>query len=126
VRLPKEKILFAVDFIPIQTLQWRNMPDSYLPDWDDSLRRVLALDWDRMIPGHPYAGGRLGTKQDVQDILAYMQELSAEVKQVAERGQGPEGAMRDVKMEKYATWGDYQNYLAGNIERYCTYWTKGQ
>ena len=28
MRLPKEKLIFTVDFIPIQTLLFRNMPDT--------------------------------------------------------------------------------------------------
>jgi glyoxylase-like metal-dependent hydrolase (beta-lactamase superfamily II) len=28
MRLPKEKIIFAVDFIPVQAVFWRSMPDS--------------------------------------------------------------------------------------------------
>jgi hypothetical protein len=24
-------------------------------------------------------------------------------------------------MPKYASWGDYERYLAGNVVRYCTY-----
>ena len=27
---------------------------------------LLAMDWERMIPGHPGPGDRLGTKQDAQ------------------------------------------------------------
>jgi len=74
--LPKEKLLFTVDFIPIESLQFRDFPDSFLPDFFDSFDRVLALDWDRMIPGHPYAGGRLGTKDDVRAAKQYMVDLS--------------------------------------------------
>src|SRR5215467_9378939 len=29
MRLPKEKIIYAVDFLPLQGLQFRNMPDTY-------------------------------------------------------------------------------------------------
>jgi hypothetical protein len=54
--VPKDKILFTVDFIPVETVQFRDMPDGYLPDWFASLERVLGMDWDRMIPGHPFAG----------------------------------------------------------------------
>ena len=121
MRLPKEKVLFAVDFIPVQSMNWRNMPDSYLPDWHDSLKRVLALDWDRMIPGHPYVG-RLGTKQDLQNHLTYMDDLSAEVKKVADAGQCTEAGLKELKMPKYATWLDYDQFLASNAERYCTFW----
>lgn len=60
--LPKEKLLFAVDFLPIEQVMFRNGPDGFIPDWFDSIDRTLALDWDRMIPGHPGPGGRLGTK----------------------------------------------------------------
>ena len=121
MRLPKEKVLFAVDFIPVQSMNWRNMPNSYLPDWHDSLKRVLALDWDRMIPGHPYVG-RLGTKQDLQNHLTYMDDLSAEVKKVADAGQCTEAGLKELKMPKYATWLDYDQFLASNAERYCTFW----
>jgi len=34
------------------------------------MKKVLAVDWDKLIPGHPGApNGRLGTKQDVQSVL---------------------------------------------------------
>lgn len=125
MRLPKEKLLFAVDFVPVRAVMWRNMPDSYLPDWNESLKRVLALDWDRLIPGHPY-DGRLGTKQDVQNLLAYMDDLSAEVKAAADADKCPDAAKAEVALPKYASWVDYERYLAGNIERYCTYWTRRQ
>jgi glyoxylase-like metal-dependent hydrolase (beta-lactamase superfamily II) len=126
MRLPRQRILFTVDFIPVAGVLFQNMPDSYLPDYEESLKRVIALDWDRMIPGHPGPGGRLGTKQDVQNLLTYMQELSVEVKKAADAGKCPDAAKNEIKMPKYASWTNYERYLPGNIERYCTYWTKGQ
>ncbi len=125
MRLSKEKLLFVVDFIPVQAVNWRNMPDSYLPDWDESLKRVIALDWERLIPGHPGPGGRLGTKQDVQNHLAYMQELSAEVKKAQAEGKCTEAGIREVKLPRYATWQSYETFLAGNVERYCRFWAQG-
>src|SRR5947199_75413 len=58
MRLPKEKIIFVVDFAPFQAVQFRDIPDNASPiEFIDSLKKLAALDWDRMIPGHPYAGG---------------------------------------------------------------------
>lgn len=125
MRLLKEKLLFVVDFIPVQAVNWRNMPDSYLPDWDESLKRVIALDWERLIPGHPGPGGRLGTKQDVQNHLTYMQELSTEVKKAQAEGKCTEAGIREVRLPKYATWQSYETFLAGNVERYCRFWAQG-
>jgi len=124
MRLPKEKLLFAVDFIPIEAVNFRNMPDSWPIEWEDSLKKVLAMDWERLIPGHPYKG-RLGTKEDVNNLLVFMQELSAEVKQAANQGKCTDTAMREVKLDKYRTWQNYEQYLAGNVERYCAWWNVG-
>lgn len=123
--LPREKLLFAVDFIPIETVNFRNMPDGFLPDWFDSLDRVLELDWDRLIPGHPYAGGRLGTKDDVRNLKLYMTELSDAVRKAAGEGKCADAAMKEVKLPKYEKWGNYEAYLPGNIERFCYYWSRG-
>jgi len=123
--LPKERLLFTVDFIPIETLQFRDLPDGYLPDWFDSLDRVLALDWDRMIPGHPYAGGRLGTKEDVRNLKQYMTDLSDAVKQAAAEGKCYDRAMQEIRLPKYEKWGNYDRFLPGNIERFCEYWGRG-
>lgn len=125
MRLPRERLLFTVDFIPIETVQFRNMLDGYLPDWFDSLDRVLALDWDRMIPGHPYAGGRLGTKDDVRNLKQYMMELSDAVKQAADQGKCWDTAMKEIKLPKYEKWGNYEQHLPGNVERFCSYWGRG-
>jgi glyoxylase-like metal-dependent hydrolase (beta-lactamase superfamily II) len=123
--LPKEKLLFTVDFIPIDTVQFRDLPDGFLPDWFESFDRVLALDWDRMIPGHPYAGGRLGTKDDVRNAKQYMTDLSDAVKQAAAQGKCFDTAMKEIKLPKYEKWGNYDTYLPGNIERFCEYWGRG-
>lgn len=126
MRLPKEKLIFVVDFIPIQAVSFRNIPDNYSPvEFEESIKRVLAMDWERMIPGHPGPGGRLGTKKDAQDHLAYLQELSAEVKKAADASKCWDTAMKEIKLPKYATWANYEQYLAGNIERYCYYWGRG-
>jgi len=69
--LPKEKLIFVVDFLPIEQVMFRNGPDGFIPDWFDSIDRVLALDWDQMIPGHPGPGGRLGTKDDARAHKQY-------------------------------------------------------
>ncbi len=123
--LPKEKILFVVDFIPIETVQFRDLPDGFLPDFFDSFDKVLALDWDRMIPGHPYAGGRLGTKDDVRAAKQYMVDLSDAVKAAALAGKCFDTAMKEIKLPKYEKWANYDAYLPGNIQRFCEYWGRG-
>ncbi len=71
--LPKEKIIFAVDFNSLGAVPSRlAVNDSYPTEWEASLKKILALDWERQIPGHPGPGGRLGTKKDMEQQLAFM------------------------------------------------------
>jgi glyoxylase-like metal-dependent hydrolase (beta-lactamase superfamily II) len=124
--LPKDKLLFTVDFIPIETVQFRDMPDGFLPDWFDSLDRVIALQgWDQMVPGHPYAGGRFGTRDDVRNLKQYMTDLSDAVKQAADQGKCFDTAIKEVKLPKYEKWGNYEQFLPGNVQRFCEFWGRG-
>jgi glyoxylase-like metal-dependent hydrolase (beta-lactamase superfamily II) len=126
IRLPKEKIIYLVDFIPLQAIQFRVMYDNYLPDLEDSIKKVIAMDWERLIPGHPGLGGRqIGTKDDARAQLSYLQDLSAAVKQAYDEGKCIDQAAKEIKLPKYENWGGYNQYLAGNIERYCEYYGRG-
>jgi glyoxylase-like metal-dependent hydrolase (beta-lactamase superfamily II) len=124
MRLPKEKILFAVDFIPLQAVSAFAYNDGYPVEWEESIRKVLAMDWDRLIPGHPFAGG-LGSKQHVKELLAYMTELSAAVKDAAYAGKCWNEAEKTVRLPKYAHWANYEQGIATNIRRLCGYWGRG-
>jgi glyoxylase-like metal-dependent hydrolase (beta-lactamase superfamily II) len=102
---------FAVDFIPIQDVMWRDMPDGYLPDWFDSLDRVLALDFNVLIPGHPGPGGRMGTKDDVRAAKEYLTDLSNATHELADQGKCFDDAMKSLKLPKYENWPSYGRYL---------------
>lgn len=126
MRLPKEKLVFVVDFAPIESVQFRNIPDNASPlEYIDSLKKLAGLDWERMIPGHPYAGGRFGTKKDIQDDVAYLEDLSTEVKKAADSGKCFDTAMKEIKLPKYEKWANYEASLPGNVERFCYWWGRG-
>jgi glyoxylase-like metal-dependent hydrolase (beta-lactamase superfamily II) len=126
MRLPKEKLVFVVDFAPIEAVQFRNIPDNASPlEYIASLKKLASLDWDRMIPGHPYAGGRFGTKKDVLDDAAYLEDLSTATKQAADAGKCFDTAMKEVKLPKYEKWANYEAGLPANVERLCYWWGRG-
>ena len=125
MRLPKEKIIFAVDFIPVGSVPGRGMIDTYPLELEDSIKKVLAMDWDRMIPGHPGPGGRLGTKQDAQDQLTFLQDASAAVKAEAQAGKCWDTVEKDLKLPKYENWPGYANNLQFVLRRYCGLWGRG-
>jgi glyoxylase-like metal-dependent hydrolase (beta-lactamase superfamily II) len=125
MRLPKEKLIFVVDLLPVGQVPGRGMIDFYPLEAEDSIKRVLAMDWDRLIPGHPGPGDRLGTKQDVKDQLALLNEASETVKAAARDGKCWEPAEKEVQLPKYKDWPNYANNLPFVIRRYCGLWGRG-
>jgi glyoxylase-like metal-dependent hydrolase (beta-lactamase superfamily II) len=126
MRLPKEKIIFTVDWIPLQAVQFRGLADTYVPDIEQGLKKVIAMDWDKLIPGHPGPGGRqTGTKDDARNALAYLQDLSAAAKKAVDEGKSYADAQKDIKLPKYESWGGYGPFLPMNVERYYDFWNRG-
>jgi glyoxylase-like metal-dependent hydrolase (beta-lactamase superfamily II) len=111
MRFPRERILFAVDFIPVGSYAFRDFPDAYMPDWIESLRRVEAMDFDVLAPGH----GPLGTKANVTMFREYLQDLRAEVLRHAREGKPLDEMKSLITLPKYAAWGP-KEWFPLNIE----------
>jgi glyoxylase-like metal-dependent hydrolase (beta-lactamase superfamily II) len=112
MRFPAERTLFAVDFIPVKTVAWKNITDAYIPDWMDAIARVEAMDFDILAPGH----GGLGTKADATAFRGYMDALYTAVLQGAREGKSLEAMQQGIRLEKYKDWRDYDSQLSLNIE----------
>jgi glyoxylase-like metal-dependent hydrolase (beta-lactamase superfamily II) len=125
MRLPKERIVFIVDAIPVGAVPGRGMIDFYPLEAEGFMRQVLAMDWDRMIPGHPGPGDRLGTKKDVEDQLALLQAASAEGKRLGQEGKCWDTAEKEFKLPAYENWPGYANNIQFIARRYCGLWGRG-
>jgi glyoxylase-like metal-dependent hydrolase (beta-lactamase superfamily II) len=126
MRLPKEKLIFVVDTIPVGAFPGRGFIDIFPLETETFIKKVIAMDWDRLIPGHPgQPGDRLGTKQDAQDVLTLMQEASAAIKTDAQAGKCWDAVEKDFQMPKYATLPGYQAGLGMVARRYCGLWGRG-
>jgi glyoxylase-like metal-dependent hydrolase (beta-lactamase superfamily II) len=125
MRLPANKLVFIVDTIPVGSVPGRGFIDIYPLETEDFIKQVLAMDWERMIPGHPGPGGRLGTKEDVQNLLTFMQEASAEIRTAAREGKCWEPVEKEFKLPKYESWPGYANGLPFVARRYCALWGRG-
>jgi glyoxylase-like metal-dependent hydrolase (beta-lactamase superfamily II) len=112
MRFPKEKVIFAVDFIPVNAVTFRDLPDAYVDEWIESLRRVEALEFDILAPGH----GALGNKANVTAFRNYMEDLRAQVLAAARAGKSLEETKKLVDLSKYKDWGGYEQMGQLNIE----------
>ena len=125
MRLPKERILFVVDTIPVGQVPARGMIDFHPVETEAFLQKVIAMDWDRLIPGHPGPGDRLGTKKDVQDQLGLLQAASEQMKVLAREGKCWDTAEKEFKLSGYENWPGYANGLPFIARRYCGLWGRG-
>jgi glyoxylase-like metal-dependent hydrolase (beta-lactamase superfamily II) len=112
MRLPKEKIAFAVDFIPVKAVTFRDLPDAYVDEWIESLRRVEAMEFDILAPGH----GPLGNKTDVVNFRLYLEDLRGQVLAAARAGKTLEETKQLVDLSKYKSWGGFEQMGMLNIE----------
>jgi glyoxylase-like metal-dependent hydrolase (beta-lactamase superfamily II) len=126
MRLPKEKLLFIVDTIPVGAFPGRGMIDFYPLEAEKFAQEVLKMDWERLIPGHPgQPNDRLGTKKDVEDQLTLWRDASEAVKVAAREGKCWDGVEKEMKLPKYESWPGYQNNLPFVLRRYCGLWGRG-
>jgi len=112
VHFPAERAVFAVDFISVKRLPYRDLSDAYFPDWIDAIKKVETIDFDILAPGH----GALGTKTDAVEHREYLQALYDAVLQAAREGQTLDAMQQSITMEAYQDWGQYADWLPLNIE----------
>ena len=112
MNFPAERALFAVDFISVKRLPYRNLTDAYFPDWIDAIKRVEAIDFDILVPGH----GAMGVKADAADHRAYLQDLYTAVLQAARDGRSLEEMQKSITLEAYKDWAQYEAWRPLNIE----------
>ncbi len=107
-----ERALFAVDFIPIQSLPYRDLADAYFPEWIESIRIVEALDFDILVPAH----GPIGTKADATDHRRYLEALFDAVLSAARAGQTLEEMQASITLDEFSYLDQFEAWLPLNIE----------
>lgn len=112
LHFPAEKLLYAVDFISIKRLPYKNLGDAYFPDWLEATKVVKQIDFEVLAPGH----GQMGTKEDAINHMRYLEELYEQVLTGARQGKSLEQLQKEIQMEKYKDWGQYETWLPMNIE----------
>lgn len=112
MHFPAERALFAVDFISVKRLPYMNLSDAYFPEWIDAVKKVEAMEFDILVPGH----GPLGTKADVTEHREYLQALYDSVLEAARRGESLDEMKSSIKLERFAHLSMYDKWRELNIE----------
>jgi len=112
MRFPEERTLFAVDFISVKRLPYRDLSDAYFPQWIEAIKLVETLDFDILAPGH----GPLGSKADVREHRRYLERLYETVLAAARAGLTLDQTKAQITLPEFKHLGQYQEWLPLNIE----------
>lgn len=112
MRFPAERVLFAVDFIPIKTVAWKSLTDAYIPDWIEAIKVVEGMDFDILAPGH----GALGSVADATAFRGYMEALYDAVLKASREGKTLDEMKASIRLPGYEDWHNYETHLPLNIE----------
>ena len=112
MRFPTERALYTVDFISVKRVAFKTLSDAYFPEWIDAIKRVEAMDFDILVPGH----GPTGVKADAADHRAYLEDLYTAVLSAARAGQSLKEMQASITLAKYKDWGQYEAWRPLNIE----------
>ena len=112
VFIPDRKVVFMVDTVGVRRLPWRVFSGGNPTQWRDALKKLAALDFDILAPGH----GRIGGKEHVIEYVRYIDDLINAVKQSMDRGESLEKIQESLQLSEYSDWIFYDEFLKMNIE----------
>ncbi|HEY6084563.1 MAG TPA: MBL fold metallo-hydrolase [Nitrospira sp.] len=122
VLLPQNRLLFAVDFIPVETVAYRTMRSDYPDEWIESLKKVEQLDFDVLVPGH----GKIGRKEHVRMFRTYLEDLRSAVQEALNKKVSLEDARQTVRLPQYEQWQRYPEWFPENVEGMYRYLSEHQ
>ncbi len=88
---PAKRLLFAGDILFTDFHPF--MADGDLPGWTKTLDALLAMDVERIVPGH----GPLSTKKDVREMKAYLLQFDARARELAAKSQDADKVAAELK-----------------------------
>lgn len=82
VQIPARKVLFSGDILFTDFHPY--LADGDIAGWTQTLDAMLALDVEKIIPGH----GPLSTKKDLRDMKVYLLAFDAKARELSATGAG--------------------------------------
>ena len=107
-----EGVAFIVDVVSPGRLPYKDFPGADIAGLIEQTRRVEALDFEIMAPGH----SRLGDKADAVEAREYVEWLRAAVAAELEAGKTVDEVVAGLDTSAYQDWGAYAMWRDLNIQ----------
>jgi glyoxylase-like metal-dependent hydrolase (beta-lactamase superfamily II) len=118
VSYPARRLVFTVDFVRERGVAFRSFTSGHIEEWIQALNWIEAnLQPEIVLLGHPPA---VASAQALVDTRQYLVDLMAAVRNaraagLADNSEAMVAAVRAELAPQYATWGNFDNFLAENI-----------
>jgi glyoxylase-like metal-dependent hydrolase (beta-lactamase superfamily II) len=112
VYLPFAHVLFAGDLVAPNYVPYYKGRTATIRAWIKALKKLEALDIDTVVPGH----GELAHKDAISKEREFLEALVAATDAAAKKGLNAEQAAQTVKLDAFATWEHYSDWLGENVK----------
>lgn len=109
--LPKQKLVFGVDFVNHDSMGWRDLPGVDIDELISMQKRLMKIDFKTITFGH----GRPGGRQVVSRQINYYETLLKEATSAVNKGLSEDQAAKSIVMDKYKNWQNYDNWFTMNV-----------
>ena len=109
---PEERAIYGVDFVNVKRLAFGFPGAGTLPEWIASLKKVEALEFDIVSPGH----SSIGTKLDFTAYIEFFEALQVVVTEAVNSGVTLESLLASDALIQYSNLPNYQPQRDRNIE----------
>ena len=109
---PEERTIYGVDFLNVKRLALGFPGTGTLDEWIHSLRRVEALDFDIVSPGH----SSVGNKADFTAYREFFEDLRTVVGDAVASGMSLEDLLASEALTEYSDLPNYEPQRNRNIE----------
>jgi len=107
-----DNVAFVPDAASPKRLPYQDMRGSNVDDWIAQVKKLESLDFEVFAPAH----GNIGVKADATDVRVYMEDLRSAVLEGLRAGKSIEELKSSVTMDSYKDWGQYERWLALNVQ----------
>ena len=116
-RLPKENIVYVADLVAPKRLPFAIVPDFNIKEWLRTLKQIEKMDFEIAVYSHSASGQPTGSKADVSQTIAFIEDAQAAISAEFKKGTGFGEIPNKVKLPKYKDWAMYDQWLEMNAWR---------
>jgi len=109
--IPEANLVYVVDFINNESVGYRDLPGVWLPQYWESIDKVLEWPIELATFGH----GMPGDKKSIEVQAEYWRKLRAIIRDAIANGVNEDEAVENIRMPEYKDWRSYEDWFPMNV-----------